>query len=379
MLVLWTGSFFYSYRNSVDTPKFETLGEDVINVFAGKQGAWEALQSNRMYPQYLLSGLAIGGVKRVFGPDYRHAFVVINILLFGLTIVFVFQTWFELRPDFIDGSVAMTVAGLAVLFSIPDVPLWVYWTLSDNMFLTVMSLYGLFLVRAVTRRDKASWGGAILVCVLGFIVRPTAIMMPVVLLMALLFVLVGGRKKRAWLGPSIILFAGIGAFVVGPWLVSLQIQGVNVRDYMPTFLASHFSQSVYIYLQGRVISDQPDTYIANVQSVWDVIYITTLRFFYYFVPIKTTYSCIHNVVNGIAWPVLVTMMYIGWKHLTQKNLVSYNAAWCLVIMAYCYGLLHAVTIVSYEWRYQLPAMVPAWVLAGIGARVVYGHFRSHAA
>jgi hypothetical protein len=75
----------------------------------------------------------------------------------------------------------------------------------------------------------------------------------------------------------------------------------------------------------------------------------------------------HNAVNLVyvvlTWPLAVVGAI---RLLRADDPLRRMTGLFLLMVAYSYALLHSVTLVSYDWRYQLPAIVPYWVLAGCG-------------
>jgi len=317
----------------------------------------------------------IWGVKHFFGTQYKHAFVYLNILLFGLTVFFVFKIWRLVQPRFADNWIIALLIGLGVIFGLLDVPLWSYWILTDNMFLTVVTGFVYFVVWAVARGSKGAWLGASFICVFALLVRPTAVVLP--LIFALAFPAVVATRKWGGRGTLVLMvcLAGIVFFYI-PWLVYLELNGASVVRPVSFLLSDKIVQALPFYKNGWVVANQADTYQTGATDYLDFVKITLLRFGYYYIPVKSTYSFVHNIVNSIYWVSVLVIGYIGWRGLMRGSIERQAVASWLVLFAFFYGLLHAVTVVSYEWRYQLPAMIPVWVMAGIGGKIIWEDMQS---
>lgn len=369
LAILLCGLLVFGPSKSVDTHRFIEFGEYLVDAWYRQCGPGGCDHTgDSMFPNYVISGIYLWSINEAFPDSPVLAAAIFNVLLFAIAIYLVFEIWGLLLVDVATSRGVMLIAGLYMIFGLPAIPLWSYWMLSETIFLLVVCACIWATIRAVLFGGGRRWIYAAVFAIAGFFVRPTGILLlPLVIIAALL----GGNRphsirsiRRRFL--LMTTTATLFVFICVPLIVAVIFSDSSFNEVLPWYVKFKVSQAAHYYRLGWIIADQPDTYVVGANSVYEFISITIRRFIYYFLPLKSTFSMIHNVVNGVYLVIALTGLYFGLRQLFSAGKRSSVVAYWLVLVALGYGLLHAMTIVSYGWRYQVPAMVPLWILAGIG-------------
>jgi len=366
--ILAAGLAVFDPRESVDTRRYLELGERLAAAWRSDCGADPCdLERSTMFPSYVVSSFYLWSIDRLFPDSPLIAAAVANMVLFAFATALVFRTWLLLpQPGSTDAGLTLCV-GLCVIFGMPIVPLWSYWMLSETLFLLIVAGFILSVVQALIRRRPVYWAMAAVIACIGVFTRPPGLLLPFLLLAAFMLAWrscnpVTVRKRTTGLA---LLGAGM-AFIVIPLFFSIFTGDTSFAGYLPEHIRFKILQAAHFYREGWVVADQPDTYVSNDGSFTDYLWITVRRFAYYFLPIKSTFSLPHNLLNAVYLMLALPGLLVGVRNLLRTGKQTTETACWLLLTALLFGLLHSVTLVSYEWRYQVPAMVPLWLLAGVG-------------
>lgn len=366
--LLLAGTLIIAPRHGFDTWGYVRVGKEILRWLFHGHAAGVPFPHNSMIPNYIIPSLLIGAAHAYFGGRGTQYFIYLNIALFTLMVFVLFRLW---RGVLTSGESApvVVVGGLYIIFGLVDVPLWNYYDLSDMLFMVWVGTFIYFIVVGQARGLWSAWVIALALALAAYFVRPTGILLPGLWLLALMLAIVGGfgarRAGRIAFVASVVM--AIVALMGVPWFVGALLGGkLTVGSELPLALRKFIGQAVVFYREGWVVADRANTYVSDPHGYLDFLRITLSRFGYYFIPLRLGYSPIHNILNGVYFVVLVAAVTNGFRTLARRGGREVIVAWTLVMFSLCYGLLHAVTLVSYDWRYQLPAMVPAWLLAGVG-------------
>lgn len=365
-----------------DSDDFVRAGEAMIYWIVTGGSNYEAMQSHPVFPHYFVSSVAIAAVHMYFS-DPVLTVVALNAVLFSLLVVLLYQLWITVHGTWTHwggkrGFVVGGIGGFYIVFGLPDAFLLSYTVLTDIIFLFWVTVFVVAASRGILDGSWKAWLIALVVAAAAPYVRPTGVLLPVLFVYALLVAMLMQRGTKG----SVIAAVSIGApvavtLLVVPWIVSAKINGaVWVNTVVPDLFQREFNQAVYFFETGMVVSNRPETYIQSPSSFLDVLKIIVYRIIYYWVPLRlgeAPYSVVHNIVNlaymVVTWP----LMIVGIWRLAGIGR-SYRALVLLLVMVgLAYALLHSITLLSFGWRYQLPAMVPLWILAGVGLFVVLGY------
>ena len=110
----------------------------------------------------------------------------------------------------------------------------------------------------------------------------------------------------------------------------------------------------------------PGTYLAPPVAYLDVVRLSLMRLVYFFFPLRVGYSPRHNIVLILYTPMLVAFGWLGWRELLRRGAAHASLACLLIAFTFDFGLFHSMTYVDFDWRYQVPAMLSAFVIGGFG-------------
>ncbi|MBU0516301.1 MAG: hypothetical protein KJ621_16180 [Proteobacteria bacterium] len=319
---------------------------------------WQWLWSGQLFDrldfsnyQYLVFYLIIGGGVSLLGHSFLWVFVLLNAILFSAMVWLGFRFWARVGEA---SGLLMMGLGLLLFLGLPDVPLWVYYIFYDVIFLFAVGLYWYFLAGAVIDRRIRSWLIAWLVALCSLVVHPRGILLVLFLIGAGVYLAIGRRLKRP--GLTLVVTLGLmGLLAIGGWPALVFLH----NDVVPPAVARW-------YAMGVVVLNRPETYLSGPSSYWDYVWITLQRIGYFLVPLRAGYSIGHNIIGVIYALFLAFFCLRGWRWLWGLNERSRGLASLLVLFCCAFTLFHGMMVVDYDWRYQMPAMVPAWLLAGFG-------------
>ena len=115
-----------------------------------------------------------------------------------------------------------------------------------------------------------------------------------------------------------------------------------------------------------IVVHRVETYVEPPREYSEFVTFTATRFWRFFVPISAGYSLRHKLVVLAYVPLFLWLTWRGWRTLRRDGGRRAELAWIAVLSALYFGLFHAMVGVDFDWRYQVPAMVPLWLIAGFG-------------
>lgn len=202
-------------------------------------------------------------------------------------------------------------------------------------------------------------------------VRPPGILLPLLFLFAVCVYWLPFLNRRPL--AALILCSAVPLLLtvtVVPWLI---LESVNNKGSTGSIISSilerQFHQSVFFFQAGKIVATRLEVGTQEILSYGHIVETIAYRLMYYWIPIRLgeyPYSFIHNLVNGVYMIVTLPLLLIGVVRLLKGARKDAMVLLFLVMVALSFSLLHSVTLVSFDWRYQLPAMVPYWILAGRG-------------
>lgn len=382
LMLLLAGAWVRGVYLASDSDAFLYAGQRFIEGIAAGGPAFEGIRDAKLFPHYFISSMLLSGIYRYLDAGVIGV-AVFNSILFSLIVCMVFSIWETVCGDRVrgraDGAFVLGAAGgLYIIFGLPDVFLWSYFVLTDTIFLFWITGFTFCIVKGLLEQRRSMWVLGFLMCITAPFVRPTGIIVPVIYLYALYLNFGPGIRShfRTVVVISVLAPAFFVFFVV-PWLVLMAVNDAAAVDTLiPEAIRRHFFQAVHFFKEGVIISTRLEVDSSAPLSYFDIVQSICYRLGYYWVPIRLgerPYSTVHNLVNTlyiiIAWPLLAA----GIWRLLNAGRDCMLALLFLVMVAYSYALLHSVTLVSFDWRYQLPAMVPFWILAGCGFYSVLGY------
>lgn len=375
LLLLCAGFLVKGVFISVDTDDFLSAGQRFIEGIPAGAAGLEEIRNHTLFPHYLISSMLMSGIYWYLDGG-AVGVVIFNATLFSLIVCMMFSIWGMVCGDrdwrwrngfFVVG----TGGGFYIMFGLPDVFLWSYAVLTDTIFLFWVAAFVFCIVKGLLEKGRLMWSLAFLLCVTAPFVRPTGMVMPLLYLFALSLKCVPAMRshfKTAFAASMLVPVALV--LIVVPWLVLTAVNDpAAVDELIPDAMKGHFLQSVHFFKEGVIISNRFEVDYGGPLSYLDIVKTICYRLGYYWVPVRlgeTPYSVIHNIVNSVyilaGWPLVAA----GARSLLRAGKERGLVLLFLAMVATGYALLHSVTLVSFDWRYQLPGMVPFWVVAGCG-------------
>jgi hypothetical protein len=364
LAILTAGLALVGPRTAADTRRYLDVGHQLWNALLGRT-ALQSVTWDVFTTMYLFQHLVMAAGDELFGQMFPVMFVVTNIVLYAAAVYLCFRVWALIAPLTSPRAIA---AALAVLFGCVDVPMWTFYLLGDVTFLFLLAAFWFFMTQAVLFGDRRSWTIALAVAAGAALVRPTA-----VVVIAFWFTAAGYMFLRTR-GVSHTMVAIV--FIVVPFCVAefawpYVVYRVSANGGQAPVLQSAFAELVPWYLNGSVVCDRPETYLTPPVAYLDFVRLTLVRLLYFFFPLRAGYSLAHNMALALYAPMLVALASVGWQQLRQRDRTHASLAFLLLAFMYYFGLFHSMTYVDYDWRYQIPAMLSAFVLGGIGVARVF--------
>lgn len=349
--LLLAGLVAYGPHEGGDTTRYVAYGRELWHALANVQlpdlPASAAL--------YLAPSLVIGAASIAFGEGFALACVLLNIALFSCLAACLFAVWGRAWDE--PPGVVAIVGGLFLLLGNPDVVVWNYFVLSDVMFLFLVAALWYGVALAMTTGARAAWWGAALIAAAALVCRPTAPPLVASLLGAILLWRASEGRGHGRTLVALGVIPALGALLLWPVLVYLAAaEGTAAGSLVPDLLLGH-------YQAGTVIVDRPETAHVAPRGYVDFVAITLDRFASFYIPLRRGYSVAHNVLVGAYALGFGLALWSGWRRLASRWPALAEAA---ALSALYFGLFHAMVVVDFDWRYQLPAMVPLWLVAGYG-------------
>ena len=367
VLLLWAGYFVFGPRHGLDSGSYVRFGNILIEWITVHFPNGLPMRNDVLFPNYIIPSLFIAIPYHFFGQTGHQIIIGLNILLFANVVRSLVAIWQNLEIGSQLKLIAPLLAALLLTHGLLDVPLWVYYDLSDIIFLFIVMLVASLSIEAVVAQRNRLLLMALAIALLAFFARPTAIILPI--LCVAFFTLRINPNHFGWVGWLSIICATlftIGVVLGMPLLIETWVEQPNFRRQIPAFLSQTIRQSAFFYQNGWVVADRPETFFHNPSGYLDYLLITLKRLAYYFIPLREGYSLRHNLLNCAYFLVVGYFYCIGIRHLWSLDPQGKRLIIVLVFFTLLFGLMHAITLNSYDWRYQLPAMIPFWILAGIG-------------
>ena len=310
---------------------------------------------------YLIPILLIAVFKLFLGDFWHQGFFVANLIFLGLAI---FILVCLLRRAHVRMHLIVLILPLILL---TDFQLWPSYILSDMLFSFLLILNIYLLSRCIYR---SYLGAAIMFVSLTFLcfARPSG---PISLILigsslVILYTL-GLRSVIRLLFPSIAIIVVLTSLIFGCFFHGiLEISEYGFYEFIGeneqlSFLASYVKD-------GVVVVGRPDTSIEMDLSVIEIGKLFLLRFLYFFMPIASTYSTIHNLANLLLISIFCVATCL-WIYLTyHKSLFMKLSSDLCQLMYICsfiiFGLawFHGWIFIDWDWRYRFPTILPMLIL-----------------
>lgn len=375
IVLLFSGWVIKGTYIGSDTKLYLLTGEQIIDWIATAEPDIHQLNELKYFPYYTISSVILSAVHRSLNMG-EAGVMAVNWTLFSVAACLVFWTWLNIyafrgeawgRP----GLIAGVIGGLYIIFGLPDGFLWSYAVLTDTIFLFWVSVFVVSTTMGLLGGSRYWWVVSLIAAVSAPFVRPPGLLLPFLCLYALgLHRLCVKRGKVGTVVLISLVIPGGVAFVVIPWLVLMKINGDPLADALiPDFLNTYFSWAADSFVKGIVVRTRVELDLDSLPGYIEIVRMIIHRLGYYWIPIRLgerPYSLIHNIVNTVYIMAALPLLFLGIRDLIRKGRRCALAGLFLIMVAYSYALFHATTLVSFDWRYQLPGMVPFWILAGCG-------------
>lgn len=330
----------------------EAIRNGRLEVFLTKAGAgWSVIA----FP--MLVALA-----QTMSPNHWQTIILIfNIICTAVTAVILVRAVRLVTP-----SLVAATAALLFYLAAYDVIIWVKYVLTDPLYGVFTSATFYLMLRGITGPPMKRRGLWLMLALLaGFITRPAGIVLvPIVIVTEWLIVREKPAKlaATAWLLLGVVVLAG---FVVRAYL--FQDMSRWPFERMRPKLTEYAEREK----TGEVVWDRHETARKPPVTITDHLVIAADRFVRFFQFTSSGFSRMHNLIS-VAYYVPLYLLgllgsVIGLRGGDPKRRAVVQAA--LVWIAGT-ALVHAVTILDYDWRYRLPVVPQLILLAACGAEIL---------
>lgn len=373
--LLLTVLLFFVFGATVggDKPRYLDLGAQAVAWMLGEGLQDRELTSWDIF--FFLPNVVIHFGHTLFGQWFQHISIAINVLLFcwlaattSRRVLGVTST--QLENGYLT-AVATVLLVVALFIGLPaEVVKYTFNSYSPDI--TAMVIYALVLLNCIQhyfathgvrseththRTKKYLWFACVLALMSAF-TRPAGIVPVAIVFIVLIwemnfFSSLASRIVGFVVAPSVI------AFVLWPyWAFHMNAHHFNEVSFGMQLM-------LFNYADGSVVSERPETYIQNVDSALDFMWITVLRTAYYLVPLRSAFSTPHFIANLAYLVFLLYFMMIGWKYLKTVGEIGAKVLWLVLLQGYYFALLHAMTQVD-DFRYELPLWPSVWIIGTFG-------------
>jgi hypothetical protein len=358
LVLLLAGITIIGARMGGDSARYTEGGSAMVSSLA----AGHPEQVPPVYWIYTVPMLLIGAGHLLLGASLPLTFVILNCVLFSGIVALQFHIWNRIvRVRSLSAATAVfaLVAGLGLMMGLPYVPLWNYFVLSEILFLAVVAWLWYAMVDAVLTNDRSRWNRAGLIAAAAVPVRPEGPLVAGFWLGARLHAQATGTSRRL-IEVGMFLVPALIALAIFPAFAYAKTQGAD----LPWFLAPDLL--VGYFRNGVVVLERHETYLASPQSYLDFVWISLVRLAYFFLPVYSSYSFAHKVVST-TWSFFAAAFVIaGFRYLRRAGGEHVTLALLTVWFAWILGLMRTIFVVDYDWRFQLPPLVGAWIVGGCG-------------
>lgn len=374
---MYMGDNAYAYFN--DTNSYLHAGDRIIAWLLA--GASEELGGSSRFPFYVIPSVLLSGIHDALEAGAAGV-IVLNAVLFSITVSLAVWFWTTVHGTWDEawsrrGFFMAAAGGLYIMFGLPDAFLWSYAILTDIIFTFWVSVFVVAVAGAIVKGGRFLWIVALIAALTAPFVRPTGFLLPLLLVYAAALVWVY-RKGTSVKVASLVSIgvATVLAFVIFPGVVLLAMKKYwLIKSLAPDPLDDYLAWTVSFFRHGIVVKTRVELLLDSPPSYLEIIRIMLHRLLYYWVPIRfgdRPYSMMHNVVNAVYIVAVLPLFFVGATRLFQDGRTIALAALFLLMVGYAFALMHAMTLVGFDWRYQVPAMVPFWLFAGCGLYSLLG-------
>lgn len=310
-------------------------------------------------PRLLHSGFVVlvAFLQGIAGARWAAALVLLNLICNALTAAVATDVTVRLTRS--------RFAGAGVLFLYAccfEIFLWVGYALADTTFFFFATLFWLAMLDTVTRDRIGSlrYPALAAAIALALCYRPSS----------LALIVVAAALPLLRLDPAPFRRKALAAFAI--MLIAVTFLHAALLRNPGSWPFALFRQTVFKfadeYARGEVVIGRPETAIAGVDTIGEVMLVSGARFVRFFQFASSGYSGAHNAVNVVVFTILYSLFVAAMAMLAREKLSAREAlAMKLsIVWVLAFATLHALTQLDFDWRYRLPAMTPLLVGAGIG-------------
>lgn len=344
------------------------------------------LDAERLFEMkaYLLSSLYLGGMTLLFGELSPYAIIAAQIAMFSAVTVICFRVWCTVGPAIQAPAGVFPCGAFFILFGLFDAVAWVYWPLTDIIFLLVTALFILSLVNGIYQGSRY-FPLALVIVLVGMVTRPTGLALFAIYLATVANSRIVGTASpgnfRRYAAAILTLFLPASMVVLlVPWVVWLIQAGWSPPGVLhDSTLVHNLREASHLFSLGEVVDSRPETTLPSPSGYFGYLEVLLHRLYYYYWPFRETFSTKHIVVLSVYMPLTLCLVAIGLYSLARRSLLEFRILLLLGNCALYFGLLHGITLVAHSWRYQVPATLAYWLLAGFGLLHLLDRVRSRGA
>jgi len=308
---------------------------------------------------YLMPTLLMSFCKIVAGEFWSETFFIFNMIFLALSI------WILIISLRLVGVRKGLIAGLTPLLFVTDFQLWPSYVLTDTLFafLVISSIY--FSYR-LSFFHKKYIPAALLFFSLLIFSRPVGPVVSFLLIFSLILTLTlkTNLLVRIVFPATIFSLFAFGLIYGVFFEYYFSLEEVETISAFENFVRNNHAikEGMANFIQrGTVVHDRSDTnLIVNLTSL-GIAKLYIIRVLYFFMPIASTYSIIHNVANililgSFFFGILLWIYFIFGKHQLNQNLC--RLMFFLVIIIFGLAFFQAINFIDWDWRYRFPTILP---------------------
>jgi hypothetical protein len=357
-------AFFHLYKGSVLSPDTLTFIKSA-KILIGHEFNFLAYYSDVSFPippfLYTIPITALALAISIFDEHWVIAFQSLNLVALFFTLFIYVKITLHLK-------VRQWLVSLSLLFFIISVDflLWPRYILTDTLFSATV-MFAIYTVIVGTNNRPSYYALIVFSSLLLLFSRPSS---PSFIVVFLFFGILIDLSQRILIKKTLFLRLGILT------LFASTFYSVLLMAYASGVFESPVFELWQIYnMKGIVIWDRPETSIVYEATYLGIAKLHLLRMGAFFQPFESTFSLVHNVLNGLqilgCYVVIFALFHYSFIDFEKNN----NRAKAIALLSTLIVFVAISTsffVVDYDWRYRYPIIAPLIMLATL----IYDNFLS---
>lgn len=357
-------AFFNLYKGSVQSPDTGTYIK-WAKILIGHEFNFLTYYTDISFPVppflYSIPVTAFAILISIFDEHWVIAYQSLNLVALFFTLFLYVKIALHLNVR----QWLISLSLLAFIISV-DYLLWPRYILTDTLFAATVML-AVYTVIVGANNRPGYYAMIVFSSFLLLFSRPAS---PSFIVVFLFFGFLIGLSQRILIKKTLFLRLGILTLIASTFysvLVMVYASGVFESPLL------HFWQ--HHNVQGIVIYDRPETYIAYEATSLGIAKLHLTRMVAFFNPFSSNFSLVHNVLNGLlflgCYVVVFALFHFSFADF-EKNNNRARAISLLSTLIVFVVISTSVFVIDYDWRYRYPIIAPLIMLATL----IYDNFLS---